>query len=114
MNFKIVVLMTLLISTVGCRRSGDPNSYPRIEDQEQLSPAFYYTEIDGRMYIDVERSRCNSRIYRISKEYVGQVGDSVLLDIRECDRIIGYSADVEYPAFATWLESMRQWLLAWL
>ena len=109
----IAKLMMLMILSAGCRNL-DPNSYPRLDIQEQLSPAFAYIEINGVKYIDMNKSRCLSRLYRVDREMVGPVNQEVfILPIEECNRMIGY-APSEYGSFATWLESMRKWLLAWL
>ena len=101
---KALALMMLLIVLISCR-----NRYPTIQDQEQLSPVFNYITIDGKQYIDVESSKCLSRTYRIDKRYVGAINQAIMLDIRECDRVIGY-APREYATFASFLENMRRWL----
>lgn len=110
---KILTLTIAMILFASCRRQ-NPNSYPRINTQEQLSPVFSVVEIDEKEYIDIESSKCLSRNYQINRDVIGPVDDTVLvMDIRECDRMIGY-APQEYATFTTWLESMRQWLLSWL
>jgi len=96
--------MTVLIN---CR---NPDSYPKIPDQEQLTPFFSYIEVDGKTYIDMEKSVCLSRVYRISKGSIGPINEAIDLDIRECNKVIGYSPK-EYGTFATWLENFRIWLL---
>jgi len=102
---SLVILSGTCLS--GCL---NPNSYPRISDQEQLSPNFVYVKIDGKEYIDVEKSVCFSRVYRIAKGYIGSVGNEMDLNIKECNKVIGY-APSEYGVFATWMENFRHWLL---
>lgn len=101
---KILALMMLLTILASCR-----NNYPEIADQEQLSPVFSYVEIDGKKYIDIETSKCLSRTYRITKRYVGAIDNAIMLDIRECNKVVGY-APREYVIFASFLENMRRWL----
>lgn len=101
---KLLILMMLATALTSCR---DPDGYPRIENQEQLSPFFVYTE-NGN--IDVKKSKCFSRTYKISKEFVGAIDKHIKLDIRECNKIVGYSP-VEYGVFSTWLENFRHWLV---
>lgn len=103
---KHLVLMILLMSLANCRN----NNHPTINNQEQLSPVFEYVIVDGKEYIDIESSRCNSRTYKISKEFVGPIDKAVKLNIKECNKIIG-RATKEYATFATFLENMRRWLL---
>lgn len=105
---KTLILSLICLSLLSCIR--DPNGYPRIEDQEQLSPVFNYIEINGKTYIDIDESYCLARVYRISKGYVGATTKAVELNISECNKIIGY-APREYGIFATWLENLRQWLI---
>lgn len=113
MRTPILVLTIVVTLFVSCRNR-DPNEYPRLPVQEQLSPVFSYIEIDGRKLIDVESSRCLSRAYQINRDFVGPVDDRIIiLDISECDRMIGY-APAEYAEFSTWQETLRQWLLSWL
>lgn len=102
---RLIMLTTLVIAFQSCR-----DSYPRIGDQEQLSPFFEYINVDGTLYIDIERSRCLSRTYRISKGFVGSIDKAISLDIKECHKVVGYSPK-EYGVFATWLENFRNWLL---
>lgn len=101
---KAQLLVILLMTLIGCR-----NNYPTIQDQEQLSPVFNYITIDGKEYIDLESSRCLSRTYRVDRRYVGAINQTIMLDIKECDRVIGY-APREYATFASFLENMRRWL----
>lgn len=104
--------MILGMLIVSCLSSCvNPNSYPRIKDQEQLSPFLApAVEIEGKLYIPVKKSVCLSRVYRISKGFVGSIGRELDLDIYECNKIIG-RAPAEYGVFATWLENFRNWLL---
>lgn len=104
---KLLIILGISLNLFSCN---DPNGYPRIEDQEQLSPVYRYVNIDGKMYVDIERSFCIARTYRISKGYVGPVSEPIRLNLSECDRIIGRAPD-EYGVFATWLENFRNWLL---
>lgn len=105
---KIILTHSLIcLSLVSCK---SPDSYPRIADQEQLSPVFAYIEINGKQYIDLESSYCLMRIYRITKGYVGPTTQAVELHISECNKVIGY-APTEYGVFATWLENLRIWLI---
>jgi hypothetical protein len=102
---KLLILLTICLSSCN-----DPNGYPRLADQEQLIPIFRYVEIDGREYIDTEESFCASRLYRVSKGYIGSIQKPIRLHISECHKIIGRAPD-EYNAFSTWLENFRNWLL---
>lgn len=104
---KTLILLILLTVITSCR---NPDGYPRISDQEQLSPNFHYVEIDGKGYIDVEKSHCLSRIYRYSKGYIGPIGLAIEIPIQECQKVIG-KAPREYAVFATWLEDFRIWLI---
>jgi hypothetical protein len=97
----------ILICLSSCK---NPNSYPKINDQEQLSPFFVYKNINGKLYISVEDSVCLSRVYRISKGFIGPISEAIELDIRECNKSIGY-APREYGVFSTWMENFRFWLL---
>ncbi|MEE4245159.1 MAG: hypothetical protein V2I33_07095 [Kangiellaceae bacterium] len=92
---------------ISCR---DPNGYPKINDIEQLSPYFEYVEIDGKQYIDVEKSGCLARAYRHSKGFIGSVSGTIILHISECHKVIGY-APKEYGTYTTWKENMRNWML---
>jgi len=103
---KALLIMSLLILSISCRR----NNYPTISNQEQLSPVFEYVIIGEKEYIDIERSRCNSRNYKISKEFIGPTNRAISLNIKECNKIIG-RAPKEYAVFATWLDNFRRWLL---
>lgn len=104
---KTMLGILILICLSSCR---SPNSYPKINDQEQLSPFFVYVEIDGKRYIDVEESVCLARTYRITKGFIGPISQAIDLNISECHKIIGY-APAEYGVFATWMENFRFWLL---
>jgi uncharacterized membrane protein len=103
---KILLILTLIFLN-SCR---DPNSYPKIVDQEQLTPIFELIIVDGVEYINPRESYCLSRVYRIGKGYLGPISEAIKLNIKECDRVIGY-APSEYNVFATWLENFRHWLL---
>jgi len=104
---KKILLIPFLIFLNSCV---NPNSYPRIADQEQMTPIFNYVEVGGVEYIDLESSYCLSRIYRIGKGYIGPIKDAIKLHISECNKVIGYAPD-EYGVFTTWLENFRSWLL---
>lgn len=104
---NLTILMMLLMIFQSCRN----NSYPTIQNQEQLSNFFVYETINGKEYISVENSKCLSRTYKISKEYVGAVDRAIKLNIKECQKIIGYSPK-EYGIFATWMENFRVWLIS--
>lgn len=106
----LIILMMLATLLSSCR---NPNSYPRIENQEQLSPYFVTEEVNGKQYISIEKSKCFSRTYKISKEFIGPIDKAIELDIRECHKVVGYSPR-EYGVFSTWLENMRHWLLGYL
>ena len=58
---KMILLTLLIIFLSGCK------DYPKIADQEQLSPIFIYLE-DGS--IDSYNSYCLSKIYRINKGFI--------------------------------------------
>ena len=104
----LIILMTLMTLIQSCR---NPDSYPKLEDQEQLSPYLAnVVEIDGEEYIPLKGSYCFSRVYRISKGSIGPINEAINLDIRECHKIVG-RAPSEYGVFATWLENFRVWLL---
>lgn len=104
---RLVLGIGLALAVTGCK---NPNSYPKINDQEQLSPVMSTpVEINGKMYIPVEESYCLSRTYRIQEGYIGPVGRVLELGIEECNKIIG-RAPREYGVYATWLENMRVWL----
>ena len=103
----LIMSMMLLMALTGCL---NPDSYPRIENQEQLSPFFVYETINGKEYISIEKSKCLSRTYKISKEFIGAIDKAVKLNIKECQKVVGYSPK-EYGVFATWLENFRHWLL---
>jgi hypothetical protein len=77
-----------------------------------MSPVFAKAVIiDGQEYIPINGSKCLSRVYRISKGYIGPANDNVIEhDLRECHKIIGRAPD-EYGEFSTWLELFRKWLL---
>ena len=104
---RMMILIPLVICLNSCR---NPNSYPRIDDQEQLSPVLRIETINEKDYISIENSYCLSRTYRISKEYVGAIDKAIKLHIMECNKVIG-RAPSEYGVFATWLENFRHWLL---
>jgi hypothetical protein len=95
------------ILLASCR---NPNGYPKISDQEQLSPFFVVETINGKDYISIEKSKCLARNYRITKGYIGPISDAIDLHIFECNKVIGYSPK-EYGVFATWMENFRNWLL---
>lgn len=105
---KILILITLLMTLGACRNRRGVDR-PEIKNQEQKSPVFKIVEIEGKSYIDMDQSFCNSRIYQINSDYIGSDGRVIRLDIMECQKIIGYSPG-EYGVFATWLENMRHWL----
>ena len=84
---------------------------PTIADQEQLSSVFVYETINGKEYISVEKSKCLSRTYRISKEMVGAIDKNIKLNIKECDRVTGY-APSEYVTLASFMENLRIYLNA--
>lgn len=107
-KMKLIQLILIITCLNACK---DPNGYPRIDDQEQLSPNFFYVEINGKEYIDTEKSFCLSRVYRYSKGYIGPISNAIKLPIYECQKVIG-KAPSEYGIFATWLESFRKWLLS--
>jgi len=100
---KILMLMTLLILLTSCL---DP---PEIADQEQLGTVFSYVTIDGVEYIDIDKSYCTARTYRITKASVGAINKAIKLNIKECDRMTGY-APSEYVTLATFMESLRLYL----
>lgn len=102
----LMILLTVLTSCLN--RQGQKR--PLINNLEQLSPVFKYVEIDGKEYISLEDSKCLSRTYKISREYVGGIDKPIKLDIKECHKMVGY-APREYGVFATWLENMRVWLI---
>jgi len=109
-KMKMMLGILFLICLSSCK---DPNGYPRIQDQEQLSPYFVYETIDGKEYISIEKSKCNSRTYRITKHSIGPIDKAIGLNIKECQKIVGYSPK-EYIVFADWLEDFRLWLLSLL
>jgi hypothetical protein len=104
-----MMFVILLVSFLSSCKS--PNSYPRIQDQEQLSPHFEYVTVNNIVYISIDKSSCNSRTYRISKHSIGPINKAIKLDIRECQKLVGRSPN-EYTIFFNWLESFRVWLLS--
>ena len=85
-----ILLITCLSSCLtSCRVSRD--NMPKIEDVKQLSPYFHYVTIDGKEYIDVQKSVCFSRDYRHTIDYVGPVGAYESLNIKKCNKVVGYS-----------------------
>jgi len=99
-------MLTALATFLSC----DRDDYPVISDQEQKSPVFIYIEIDEKEYIDLESSYCLSRVYRISRSYIGPVRKALKLPIEECQKIIGRSPK-EYGVYSEWFENFRNWLL---
>jgi hypothetical protein len=94
----LILLMTLTISCLSsCRVS--PEDYPKISDVEQLSPYFHYVQIDNRMYVDVEKSYCFSRKYRMTRKYLGSVGQEKRLPLNVCNKIVGYNQGTYVDVF---------------
>lgn len=106
-KLKMMFVILFLICLSSCK---DPSGYPRIQDQEQLSPSFVYVTIAEEEYISIKKSKCNSRTYRISKGFIGPIDSAVGLNIKECQKIVG-RAPREYVVFFNWLESFRLWLI---
>ena len=107
-KLKMILGILLVVCLNSCK---DPSGYPRIQDQEQLSPSFVYETIEGKEYISIEKSKCNSRTYRITKGFIGPIDKAVGLNIKECQKIIG-KAPSEYNVFFNWLEDFRLWLIS--
>lgn len=104
-QLKRVMLGTLLITCLSSCLN-----YPKIEDQEQLSLFLAEPlEIDGKLYIPVSESGCFSRVYRITRGYIGSIGSEQEYDVYECQKMIG-RAPTEYGVYATWMENFRVWL----
>jgi len=84
-------IVLLMISVICLSASCRVTEEPKIEDLRQLSVYFHFVDIAGKEYIDVAASRCYSRQYRHSKEFIGPLGNEKLEDMSVCDRMIGYS-----------------------
>lgn len=107
---KTLILLMIVSMTLASCRNRNGQYRPIIQNQEQLSPIFQYVDIDGVEYISIEESVCASRTYKIAREYIGVVNKPLRLNIKECNKVVGYSPS-EYGVFATWLENMRVWLI---
>ena len=108
---KLIILMMLLTLSMSCRNRHGQSQPNDIQDQEQLSVYLADpVEIEGKFYIPLDGSGCISRNYRITDGYIGPISDRIILDLRECHKVIGYSPS-EYGALATWMENMRVWLI---
>ena len=105
----LITLMMLMTALVSCRNDSGVER-PRLADQEQLSPTFIVVEIDGKKYIDMDKSVCNARMYEISRSQVGPSSKPQKYHIMECNKIVGRALD-EYKLFAEFLEDFRNWLL---
>lgn len=99
-------ILVLIISAICLSASCRINQEPKIEDLEQLSPFFVYVTINGKRYIDIDRSKCFTRSYRHSRSYIGSVGRDEAKNISHCDRSVGYSAR-EYVKLNNFKEAVR-------
>lgn len=73
---------------------------------KQCSPVFFYEDIAGVQYINIERSSCLCRTYKVSKDYIGPISNTEIESIDVCNKIIGYSPK-EYVALTNLLEYVR-------
>jgi hypothetical protein len=48
-----------------------------------------FDKVVKRCSIDTEHMLCYCHDYRLSKEFIGRVGETETLDISECDKLIG-------------------------
>ncbi len=96
---------------ISCRNRNGQEQPKTPNDQEQLSVFLAeHVEIDGKLYIPLDGSGCISRNYRVERGYIGPISESIVLDLRECHKVIGYSP-AEYGVLTTWMENMRVWLV---
>lgn len=90
----------MVIFLDGCR------STPQEFVGRQCSPVFFYEDIAGVQYINIERSTCLCRDYKVSKDYIGPISSPEIESIGECNKIVGYSPK-EYVALTNLLEYVR-------
>lgn len=103
--------MMLGMLIISCRNRYGQEQPPNPNDQEQLSVFLADTvEIDGKLYVPLDGSGCISRNYRIDDGYIGPISESIVLDLRECHKVVGYLPS-EYGVLTTWMENMRVWLV---
>ena len=102
MKTQIMMILSLTLLT-NCLNP------PVIADQEQLSTQFVYETIDGKEYISVEKSKCLARTYRITLDMVGAIDKNIKLNIKECDKVVGYASS-EYVTLASFMENLRIYL----
>jgi hypothetical protein len=63
-----------------------------ISNLSQCSPILSYIEIEGRQYIDIEKSTCKCRTYHFGKDYVGMKNNTKVWNepLSNCNKLMGW------------------------
>lgn len=98
-------LMILLVTLLSCASCNDlPKEY---FEGEQCSPQFEIVQDDnGAKWVDVSKSVCRCRTYRISRELVGPTDRRVIRKpLAYCNLLKGYkpSEDTRLVNFLEWV-----------
>ena len=92
----VILSMTFLS---GCQSRPDA----LIENQKFV--AFYFVEINGKKYIDPDKSLCQEREYQYSLGHLGPLGKFKDIPFLDCNKMTGYSPKdyVEVHKFLDWV-----------
>lgn len=97
---KLTMLLMISLNS-GC------SSVKGLDNKLLISPEFKYVMIDGKEFIDVEKSYCRARPYSYSPEFIGAEGPMFPLPIQECQRMIGHPPK-EHAEVYKWFEELRK------
>jgi hypothetical protein len=102
---KNLLTLTILIFLEACRTTPSP---PLEFIGRQCQPVFSF---DTGGEIDTRESFCRCRDYKISKEFIGSLGNVSRRPLGECDQFNGYSIR-DNARLVNFMESVRSEIVA--